>query len=153
MLCPTPDLTRSPQQLSPEEQKAIIAAHANSEQTQASGIRLAGQKYFTLLVDSRSIYGKKQVCGVSAQTGCWRANGIMVYIGRWLRDREDKASYPCHSLQSPNSAVRSYHRRRRPCRLPHQRQLLDCTWEGTDCEIMDITKLYSSMPHLLVEYK
>jgi hypothetical protein len=49
-------------QLSPEEQKALTTAHANSEATRANGIRLAGQKYFTLQANERSIYGKKQVC-------------------------------------------------------------------------------------------
>lgn len=48
-------------QLSPEEQKAVINAFVDPTSTQASGFRLAGQKYFTLQVNDRSIYGKKQV--------------------------------------------------------------------------------------------
>ncbi|KAH7890520.1 profilin, partial [Phlebopus sp. FC_14] len=50
--------------LSPEEQKAILNAHKNLEATQATGIRLAGQKFFTLQANDRSIYGKK------VQDGC-----------------------------------------------------------------------------------
>ncbi|EIM83781.1 profilin [Stereum hirsutum FP-91666 SS1] len=49
--------------LSPEEQKAVINAFVDPTSTQASGFRLAGQKYFTLQVNDRSIYGKKQADG------------------------------------------------------------------------------------------
>jgi len=52
--------------LTPEEQKAIISFLANKaglEQAQSNGIRLAGQKFFTLQANERSIYGKKAADG------------------------------------------------------------------------------------------
>ncbi|KAF8415628.1 profilin [Boletus edulis BED1] len=49
--------------LSPDEQKAIVNAHNNVEATQASGVRLAGQKFFTLQANDRSVYGKKGADG------------------------------------------------------------------------------------------
>jgi len=48
-------------QLSPQEQNEILKAHANPGTTQSSGIRLAGNKHFTLQADKRSIYLKKGV--------------------------------------------------------------------------------------------
>jgi profilin len=44
-----------------DEQKAIVAAFANQEKVQESGIRLGGNKFFTLRVEGRSIYLKKGV--------------------------------------------------------------------------------------------
>ncbi|KAI0049320.1 profilin [Auriscalpium vulgare] len=55
--------TTSGYTLSPEEQKAVLGAFDHPDTVQASGFRLAGQKYFTLQVNSRSIYGKKQADG------------------------------------------------------------------------------------------
>jgi len=49
--------------LSTQEQKEIVNAFANADQVQASGIRLAGQKFFTLRITDRSIYLKKQSDG------------------------------------------------------------------------------------------
>lgn len=49
------------QQLSPEEQKAAINAFSSPSETQAHGIKLAGQKFFTLQADSDRVYGKKGV--------------------------------------------------------------------------------------------
>ncbi|CAL1711119.1 unnamed protein product [Somion occarium] len=49
--------------LSTEEQQALINGFSKADQIQASGIRLAGQKFFTLSVSDRSIYGKKQADG------------------------------------------------------------------------------------------
>ncbi|KAG6371313.1 hypothetical protein JVT61DRAFT_9784 [Boletus reticuloceps] len=46
-------------QLSSEEQKAIVNAHGNLDAIRASGVRLAGQKFFTLQANERSVYGKK----------------------------------------------------------------------------------------------
>jgi hypothetical protein len=40
----------------------VLNAFKNTAAAQASGLRLAGQKYFVLQVTDRSIYGKKQVC-------------------------------------------------------------------------------------------
>lgn len=48
-------------QLSPDEQKAAVKAFNDFDATQANGIRLSGQKYFTLSANERSIYGKKGV--------------------------------------------------------------------------------------------
>lgn len=56
-----PGLIIPPHQLSPQEQKAIIAAFNDQDATQASGIRLAGQKFITLRCDQERIYGKKGV--------------------------------------------------------------------------------------------
>lgn len=48
-------------QLSLDEQKAAISAFNDPTVTQANGVRLSGQKFFTLSADKRSVYGKKQV--------------------------------------------------------------------------------------------
>jgi len=50
--------------LSPTEQTAIINAYKDLPGTQANGIRAAGQKYFTLQANDRSIYGKKAADGI-----------------------------------------------------------------------------------------
>ncbi|KAK0489312.1 profilin [Armillaria novae-zelandiae] len=50
--------------LSPEEQNAIINGYKNVSTVQASGIRAAGQKFFTLQANERSIYGKKAADGI-----------------------------------------------------------------------------------------
>lgn len=57
-----PLLMRARLQLSQEEQNAIIGLHSKPDLAQANGFRLAGDKYFTLQANERSIYGKKQVC-------------------------------------------------------------------------------------------
>ncbi|KJA14205.1 hypothetical protein HYPSUDRAFT_49366 [Hypholoma sublateritium FD-334 SS-4] len=49
--------------LSTEEQKAIVDGFTNPDQIQASGVRLAGQKYFTLSVVGRTIQAKKAADG------------------------------------------------------------------------------------------
>ncbi|KAG1715612.1 hypothetical protein ID866_1536 [Astraeus odoratus] len=49
--------------LSPVEQKAILSAHSELDKVRGSGIHLAGQKYFVLQANERSIYGKKQADG------------------------------------------------------------------------------------------
>ncbi|KIM69704.1 hypothetical protein SCLCIDRAFT_720974 [Scleroderma citrinum Foug A] len=48
--------------LTPEEQKAITAAFGNLGATQASGVRLAGQKFFVTRTDEVDsvIHGRKQ---------------------------------------------------------------------------------------------
>ena len=48
-------------QVSQDEQKAVINAFKDKDAVQASGVRLAGQKYFTLSASDRSVYVKKQV--------------------------------------------------------------------------------------------
>ncbi|KAJ7705607.1 profilin [Mycena rosella] len=45
--------------LSAEEQKAVIGAFSNVESVQASGLKLAGVKFFTVQITDNSIYGKK----------------------------------------------------------------------------------------------
>ncbi|KAK0466815.1 profilin [Desarmillaria tabescens] len=50
--------------LSTEEQNAIIKGYTNLTSVQASGIRVAGQKFFTLQANERSIYGKKAADGI-----------------------------------------------------------------------------------------
>ncbi|KAF9028543.1 profilin [Hymenopellis radicata] len=50
--------------LSPEEQAAVLKAFDDPTAVQASGIRAAGDKYFTLQANERSVYGKKQADGV-----------------------------------------------------------------------------------------
>ncbi|GBE84627.1 Profilin [Sparassis crispa] len=49
--------------LSADEQKAILTIWTNPGTAQASGIRLAGQKFFTLQVNDRALYGKKAADG------------------------------------------------------------------------------------------
>ncbi|PCH37187.1 profilin [Wolfiporia cocos MD-104 SS10] len=49
--------------LSAQEQQAITAAFSNPDAALASGVRLAGQKFFTLQANDRSIYGKKAADG------------------------------------------------------------------------------------------
>ncbi|KAF8838177.1 profilin [Paxillus ammoniavirescens] len=49
--------------LSGDEQKAILSAFDKQDVTQASGVRLGGQKFFTLQCNARSIYGKKSADG------------------------------------------------------------------------------------------
>lgn len=48
-------------QLSPQEQKDIVASFSDKTKTQANGLRVAGQKFFTLQVSDRSVYLKKGV--------------------------------------------------------------------------------------------
>jgi len=50
-------------ELSAAEQKAAIGLLNNKEAAQASGITLAGTKYFALQVDERKFYGKKAADG------------------------------------------------------------------------------------------
>jgi len=45
--------------LQPDEQAALLTAFTDPAKTQANGIRLAKEKYFTLQANSRSVYGKK----------------------------------------------------------------------------------------------
>ncbi|KAK0544068.1 profilin, required for normal timing of actin polymerization in response to thermal stress [Tilletia horrida] len=50
--------------IKPDEQKTVISGFTNPESVQASGIRVAGKKYFTLQVNDRSQYGKQGPDGV-----------------------------------------------------------------------------------------
>ncbi|KAH9476062.1 Profilin-1A [Psilocybe cubensis] len=50
--------------ITPEEQKAIIAGFSAPDTIQASGVRLAGQKFYTLFVIDRTIQAKKAADGV-----------------------------------------------------------------------------------------
>ncbi|EGN94506.1 hypothetical protein SERLA73DRAFT_188444 [Serpula lacrymans var. lacrymans S7.3] len=49
--------------IAPAEQKAIVESFKNPVAAQASGVRIIGQKFFTLQANDRSIYGKKQADG------------------------------------------------------------------------------------------
>ena len=53
--------TTTHQQLTAEEQQAAIKAFANPDETQGHGVRLAGQKFFTLQATDEHVYGKKGV--------------------------------------------------------------------------------------------
>ncbi|GAA5958405.1 hypothetical protein JCM21900_002184 [Sporobolomyces salmonicolor] len=50
--------------LSADEQAAIVKTFSDPSQAQANGIRAAGQKFFTLTANDRSVYGKKQADGI-----------------------------------------------------------------------------------------
>ncbi|KAA1472744.1 profilin [Dentipellis sp. KUC8613] len=50
--------------LSTDEQKAVLNVFNDPTSAQANGVRLAGQKFFTLRVNDRSYYGKKAADGV-----------------------------------------------------------------------------------------
>ncbi|KAI0002526.1 profilin [Russula compacta] len=45
--------------LTPDEQKAIRESFSNPDKAFASGIKLAGKKYFTIQANDRSVYVKK----------------------------------------------------------------------------------------------
>ncbi|KAJ7770287.1 profilin [Mycena maculata] len=45
--------------LSDQEQKAVVAAFSDLDGVRASGLHLAGVKFFTVQASERSIYGKK----------------------------------------------------------------------------------------------
>jgi len=49
--------------LSTEEQTAAIQAFSNLDKTREIGIRLAGDKFFTLQAEGRSVYAKKGADG------------------------------------------------------------------------------------------
>ncbi|KAI9441372.1 profilin [Lactarius indigo] len=49
--------------LSPQEQKDIVAAFTNSDHVRTNGLKLVGQKFFTLQANDRSIYLKKSADG------------------------------------------------------------------------------------------
>ncbi|KAJ3511247.1 hypothetical protein NLJ89_g4209 [Agrocybe chaxingu] len=49
--------------LSPVEQKAIVDGFSKPDSVQANGVRLAGQKFFTLSVSDRTIQAKKAADG------------------------------------------------------------------------------------------
>ncbi|KAI0765019.1 profilin [Fomes fomentarius] len=50
--------------LSPEEQQAIVKSFSNPDDVRAHGVRLAGQKFFVISANDRSIYGKKGSDGI-----------------------------------------------------------------------------------------
>ncbi|KAL1747154.1 profilin [Schizophyllum fasciatum] len=49
--------------LSADEQKAVLSAFNDPATVQGQGLRLAGQKFFTLSINERSIYLKKAADG------------------------------------------------------------------------------------------
>ncbi|KAF5309831.1 hypothetical protein D9619_010321 [Psilocybe cf. subviscida] len=50
--------------ISPEEEKAIIKGYTDNDSIRANGVRLGGQKFFTLSVEGRTIQAKKGADGV-----------------------------------------------------------------------------------------
>ncbi|GAA5825103.1 hypothetical protein JCM5353_006509 [Sporobolomyces roseus] len=56
--------TSSGYNLTPEEQAAIVKTFQNPENAQATGVRAAGQKFFCLSANDRSVYGKKSADGI-----------------------------------------------------------------------------------------
>ncbi|CAO1620070.1 unnamed protein product [Sympodiomycopsis kandeliae] len=50
--------------ISPQEQSALISGFDDPSPLQASGLHIAGKKYFTLQANDRSIYGKAGADGV-----------------------------------------------------------------------------------------
>ncbi|SCV66884.1 BQ2448_5530 [Microbotryum intermedium] len=51
-------------ELAPDEQANIVKAFSDPSSAQANGIRAAGNKFFTLAANERSIYGKKAADGI-----------------------------------------------------------------------------------------
>jgi len=47
--------------LSPAEQAAVLSVFTDQTKATQSGVTLAGQKFFTLQVDDKALYGKKLV--------------------------------------------------------------------------------------------
>lgn len=56
-----PNLRPTCAQLAPEEQTAIVNAFKDLDTVRASGLKLAGTKFFTVQANETSIYGKKGV--------------------------------------------------------------------------------------------
>ncbi|KAK0533645.1 profilin, required for normal timing of actin polymerization in response to thermal stress [Tilletia horrida] len=65
--------------VSADEQKALIEGFTNPTSVQASGLHIAGKKYFTLQVNDRSYYGKQGPDGIS----CVKTNQA-VLIGLYV---------------------------------------------------------------------
>lgn len=80
--------SKSKSQLSTEEQKAIVNGYNELDKVQASGIRAAGQKFFTLQAGPRSIYGKKQVRAMQFWIGKRTQPGPLL-TGRWHNHCQD----------------------------------------------------------------
>lgn len=90
-----------------------MSAFNKPDEVLATGIRLAGQKFFALSANDRSIYGKKAVriptqsffelllscaytfyiCYTSLPSGL-RSRADAFTTGRWLCPREDEAGRP-----------------------------------------------------------
>ncbi|KAI9247548.1 profilin [Sporodiniella umbellata] len=51
-------------QLRPSEVQEILSGFQNPEKIRANGVHVAGEKYFVILTNERSIYGKKQEEGI-----------------------------------------------------------------------------------------
>lgn len=112
-------------QLSPAEQKAVIKAFENIDETQANGVRLAGQKFFTLQCGPERIYGKKQASITEIRITDFDLSLYGVASGRWLCLGQDKAGYPGHRVHCTDPSGRSHSRCRGSSRLSEERELLD----------------------------
>lgn len=92
-------------QLSAEEQKAVVTAFDKRDQILASGLRLAGQKYFGISVDGSVIQLKKGVCGSSYLV--WHyMKSYARREGRRSGYSQDQASYNCSRLSTSVTIAR-----------------------------------------------
>jgi VIT1/CCC1 family predicted Fe2+/Mn2+ transporter len=66
-------------QLSDEEQAAIRGAFKDPASVQATGLKLAGVKFFITRVDDQSIYGKK---GVRQFSLLWLVGALTCHLHR-----------------------------------------------------------------------
>ena len=115
------------EQLSQDEQTALINAYKNQSHVQANGLRLAGQKYFTLQIDDRSIYLKNKVRfhRIDVCIILKRSHSMTLYLGRWRRDRQDETGHPRRRIRGASPSTRNHTRCRRTCRSSDQRWILD----------------------------
>ena len=103
----------------------MIKAHSSPDAAQANGIRLAGQKYFTLSANPRSIYGKKGVRpSLLCIGGADNAHISSAHPAGRMHRGQDKASRSCRRLRVTDPSARGDRRRRRSRRLSHRCRLL-----------------------------
>lgn len=112
-------------QLSPQELREVVTAFNDTNEpkaVQATGLHLAGEKYFVLKADEKSLYGKK-VRLISSQKFVWEIQPPSLKRGRLgadlhdsyptgqrrRRDRQDQANPPHHTLPGNDTAGPSGH--------------------------------------------
>lgn len=66
------------EQITPEEQKTILASFDDIVHTEANGITLAGKKFFTLQATNEHVYGKKSVRNLRIYWGAY--SRILPYV-------------------------------------------------------------------------
>ena len=121
ILLPLRLLTPFVLQISTDEQSVLIKALDNKDATQASGVRAAGNKYFTLQLTDRSVYGKKGVRGFHSLPSF----SLTPITGRWNPCNENETSSARCCLQGPYSSSRSDAGGRRARRLSDQCRVLN----------------------------